>query len=243
MSYDAPWNESIDRQQGRLEALAPNLWWVWSLLASPPMPRNMVVVRLPSGGLLLHSPICLPEEEMARLDALGPVELIVVPNEGHRIDSLRFRKRYPGARVLAPFNARKKVERVVPVDACCEEVLPGLGIGVHLPRGMKQGYELVYEVDLEGGGKALIVNDVLGCPHDHFAPTGLQGWVFGLVGVPGGGVGQARIVRFFFGKDAKAFKRFVEQLAEIEDLRVVTTSHGSPLLNPAQALREAAARM
>ncbi len=46
-------------------------------------------------------------------------------------------------------------------DATAEEVLPALGVRIHRPAGVKDGYELVYEIDLAEGGRALIVNDVL----------------------------------------------------------------------------------
>lgn len=242
MGYDTPWAEALD-PHGALEALAPNLWWVWSVLRAPPLPRNMVVVRLPDGRLLLHSPVCLGEAEMASLDALGPAAFLLVPNAGHRTDLRRYRARYPDARVLAPANARAQVEQVAPVDATCEAELPGLGIEVHRPDGMKEGYELVYEVPLEGGGRALLVNDVIATPHPR-APTGLKGWIVGALGVPGGGVGLPRIVWFNFGQDREAFRGFVRRLADRPDLRVLTCSHGGPLTSDvAGALRAAAERL
>jgi hypothetical protein len=243
MGYDEPWSEAIEARQGTLEPLAPNVWWVWSLMKSPPLPRNMVVVRLPSGELLVHSAVCLPEAQMAKLDAWGPVAWVVVPNEGHRSDLRRWRARYPNAKVLAPRAAVPKVQEVGKVDASCEDVLPGLGITCHTPDGMKPGYELVYEVPLEGGGVGLVVNDVLAAPHPA-TPGGFQGFLMGLLGTPGATFGQPRIVRFFFGKDRPAFKGFVARLAETKDLRLLTSSHGPPLTGDvAGALRAAAASL
>jgi hypothetical protein len=155
----------------------------------------------------------------------------------------RYRARYPAARVLAPAQALAQVEQVAPVDATCEDVLPGVGIGVHRPDGVKDGYELVYEVPLDGGGAALLVNDVLATPHPH-GPTGLKGWIIGALGVPGGGVGMPRIVWFNFGKDRETFRGFVRRLADRPGIRVLTCSHGGPLTGDvAGQLRAAADRL
>lgn len=242
MGYDDAWETSVGAH-GALEALAPNLHWVWALVPGAPVARNMVIHRLPDGSLWVHSCICLDAVQMAAVDALGPVRFIVVPNEGHRLDIRRWKKRYPEARVLAPRNARKKVEEVITVEQDCEDALPAIGVRFHVPDGMKEGYELVYEVDLEGGGRALVVNDVLSKRHPH-GPTGIGGAIGKIVGPPGGELGQARIVRFMFGKDRAAFRRFVEKLASVPDLRVLTTSHGPPIQGDvAAALRGALARV
>lgn len=242
MGYDEPWAESLDAEQGPLEELAPGVWWVWSVMKSPPLPRNMVVVRLPD-GLLVHSCSCLREPEMDQLDSSGKVRWIIVPNEGHRMDIKRYKRRYPDAKVLAPRAAVAKVQEVQHVDASCEDALPELGVTCHSPDGMKEGYELVYEVPMEGGGKVLLVNDILGSKHPH-AVTGFKGLLMGFLGPPGGQLGQARIVRQFFGKDRAAFKTFVERLASIPDVRLMTTSHGPPVAGDVSAqLREAAGRL
>jgi hypothetical protein len=239
---DQTWEESLDAEQGALEALAPNLWWVWSVMASPPMARNMVVVRLESGGLLVHSPVCLPEPAMAALEALGPIEVVVIPSGGHRIDARRFRARYPDATFVCPANARIQVEAVVPMDGTSEEVLPERGARVHRPDGVRDGYELVYEVDLDGGGVALLVNDLLAQAHPH-QPGGLPGVLIGLLGPKGGQLGQPRIVRFRYGTDRAAFRQFVERLAAIDDLRLLTMSHAAPITDPRAALEAAAGRL
>lgn len=242
VSYDDPWEKAV-LPHGPLDEIKPGLFWVWAPCPGVPVTRNMSVFRLSDGGLLLHSPTCLDEETMKALDALGPVRLLLVPNAGHRIDIRRFQKRYPDAMTIAPASARAKIEQVAPVDATCEETLPDLGVRIHRPDGMKEGYELVYEVDLAEGGRALIVNDILADRHPH-GPTGIAGFFSGILGPPGGRLGQPRIVRMSFGKDRAAFRRFVEGLTEIEDLRAMLTSHGGPTIGDVSTqLREAAFRL
>lgn len=225
---------------GAWEQLAPNLWQISGSLPNMALPRNLVVVRI-GGDLLLHSVICLDEARMAELESFGKLRWMLVPNEGHRLDAPAFKRRYPDLQVIAPRNARAKVAEKVPVDADCEDALPPLGIRIHRPDGMKDGYELVYEVDLDGGGKALIVNDVLTNP---IAVPGVGGAILGLLGPPGKKLGQPRIVRFFFGKDRAAFRGFVAKLASIDGVRVVTTSHGAPITSDCSAaLNDAASRL
>lgn len=241
MGHDDAWEDSVEAEQGPIEALAPNLWWVWSVMRAPPMPRNMIIVRLASGGLLLHSPICLPEARMEELEALGPVEVVVIPSSGHLMDARRFRARYADATFVCPANARTEVEANVAMDGTCEDVLPDRGVRIHRPAGMKDGYELVYEVDLDDGGVALLINDVLAQPHPH-QPGGLKGFLMGLAGPAGGKLGQPRVVRFFFGEDRAAFRQFLTGLAAIDGLRLLTMSHAAPIRDPRSALLGAAER-
>ena len=74
-------------------------------------------------------------------------------------------------------------------------------------------------------------------------PGGIKGFLIGLIGPPGGLLSQPRVVRFFFGEDRAAFRGFVERLSAIENLRLMTLSHAAPIREPAEALREAAARL
>jgi hypothetical protein len=213
---------------GQLTELVPGrLWSVRGSLPDMPLPRNMIVWRLPDGKLLLHSVICLDEAGMTALAALGEPRVMIVPNEGHRLDATAWKARFPQIRVLCPANARAKVEEVIQADGTCEDELPAEGVKIHVPPGFKEAYELVYEVDVGDGHKALLVNDVLA--HGERIP-GFQGFLLGLLGVPGGGFGRPRIVSFFFGKDRGRFKPFVESLAARDDLVALTVSHGPPVV-------------
>ncbi|MCA0046231.1 DUF4336 domain-containing protein [Mesorhizobium sp. B283B1A] len=48
-----------------------------------PFPTRMIVVRLPDGGLWLHSPIALQPKLVAQIGELGPVTDIVAPSNLH----------------------------------------------------------------------------------------------------------------------------------------------------------------
>ena len=222
-----------------LQPIAPGLWWVKGSQKGMPLPRNMVVARLPDGRLWLHSVVCLDEARMAALDALGPVGFIVVPNGGHRLDAPRFHARYPDAKVLAPAVLRAKVEEVVPVNATCEEALPSVGVSLHLPEGTRGG-ELVYELPLEDEARALVFNDALG---NGPKLTGFAGALISLLG-SGGVLGTPRIVKLRYMADKALFRTFLKQLAEAGPWQALTVSHGDPVTaNVADALRAAATRL
>jgi hypothetical protein len=73
---------------------------------------RMTVVRLPDGGLWLHSPVRLDAAARAAVDALGPVRFLVAPNLMHHIHLPDWAAAYPEARVVALAGLRKKQPRL-----------------------------------------------------------------------------------------------------------------------------------
>jgi len=98
----------------------------------------------PSRGLLIHSCIAVNEDTLAQIKELGEPRVLVVPNGMHRADAGVWKARFPSLKVICPRAAAKKVAAVVPVDGFCEDVLPGLGVGVLEPQGLTSSEELVY---------------------------------------------------------------------------------------------------
>jgi len=198
----------------------------------------MQIWRAPSGGLLVHSAICLDPEGMAAVDALGPVHWIVVPCPLHRADALPYRQRYPDAQLLCPSAAREKVEEVVPVDGLCEEVLPGLGVTVHPPEGLKP-FELHLVCPLEDETNALLITDALFNLGSH-PPTGFGGMVLKWMGSVGP-LGMTRLGRWLLLKDRARWRSYLSELAETPKLSVLCISHGDAVVGDVSAaLREAA---
>lgn len=62
---------------------------------------NTFVVRLPSGGLLIHTPIDGGEENFKAIEQLGEVRVLFAPNHYHRLSLPSFVARYPNAELLA----------------------------------------------------------------------------------------------------------------------------------------------
>ncbi|WP_257453487.1 DUF4336 domain-containing protein [Archangium lipolyticum] len=69
---------------------------------------RMTVVRLPEGGLWLHSPVKLDAAVRQAVDAVGPVRFLVAPNTMHHLSLGDWAAAYPSARVLAPAGLRAK---------------------------------------------------------------------------------------------------------------------------------------
>ncbi|MEP6652233.1 MAG: hypothetical protein ABJA82_02680 [Myxococcales bacterium] len=222
---------------GEPEPVCPELWSVTGSLPFP-LRRNMVVYRLASGNLLLHSVIAMTDDGMARLDALGKPTIIVVPNGGHRMDVAFYKGRYPGARVVCPAAARAKVEEVVAVDAAAEEALPALGVRPHALTGFKNG-ELAYELDV-AGGKALVMGDAVA--NRDYAPGLFGSFLANVTGGVKGRLGVARIVKMTLINSKAAARQDLARLAEIAALKAVVPAHGRPVVERCgEALREAAA--
>lgn len=69
---------------------------------------RMTVLRLPDGGLWLHSPVKLDEDKRKAVDAVGPVRFLVAPNTMHHLALGDWAAAYPSAKVLAPAGLRAK---------------------------------------------------------------------------------------------------------------------------------------
>ncbi|MBN1205966.1 MAG: DUF4336 domain-containing protein [Myxococcaceae bacterium] len=91
---------------------------------------RMTVIRLPEGGLWIHSPVRLDEATRAAVEALGPVRYLVAPNLMHHLFLSAWAKAFPEARVVAPAGLRRKQ--------------PGLRIDVELTDTPEAGFAAVF---------------------------------------------------------------------------------------------------
>jgi hypothetical protein len=101
-----------------LKGLAEDLWIVdgdvvdWSYWPLPPMPfpTRMTVIRLPNGGLWIHSPVALTADLQPEIDALGPVAHLVSPNRIHHIWIGDWARAYPAAKTWASPGVRARAD-------------------------------------------------------------------------------------------------------------------------------------
>jgi len=211
---------------GDFQQVIPGVWWVRGGLSFP-LYRNMVVVRLPSGELLLHSLVALDENGLRELEGLGRPAYGIIPHAHHQMDAPFYQARYPDMKMLCPAGEKPGVEGKVKLAGTAEDVLPSLGITVHKVPGTKVK-EAVYEVPLASGGVVLVTNDLFGGANQ--GPNSFAGrLMMGIAGVPGRGFGLTRIFRWTQVKDLAAVKGFVRDLAGIPDIRAATVSHGDPV--------------
>jgi hypothetical protein len=81
---------------GKLEQVFDDVWWAWGTVRFGPgilFPRNMTIVR-ERGELVVFHPIVMPDEEQAKLEALGPIKHIVRLGAFHGMDDPRYLERY-----------------------------------------------------------------------------------------------------------------------------------------------------
>lgn len=212
-------------KHGDFQQLDENLWILdGELPHHMPLPRTMTVYRMRDGGLWIHSAIALDDRRQKELEQLGKPKYLVVPSTMHRLDAPIYKETYRSIKVVCPEGARAKVEQKVKVDDSCENAFAGTDITVTKIPGAKP-IELAYELPLKRGGKALVFNDLLvNVSH----PQGLLGKFLSLIGR----VGTFRSPpsnKMLLLDDRDAFHKWLDLLANRQDIQVVTVAHGEPL--------------
>lgn len=224
---------------GPLTEIATGVWTVEGSIKMPlgRFPRRMTVVVLESGDLAVWSAISLSPEAMARIDQLGPVRFLIVPNAGHRLDVRAWKRRYPDARVIAPTGARKVVEEAVPVDTTAN-VLGDETVGLDRVRGFTDDeFAMVIE---RADGTTLVLNDILASVRDpHGLGANIMAWLFGF-GVDRPRV--SRLIRWKYVEDGAELAAQFREWAAIPDLRRIVVSHVDVIEKEPKAVLARAAR-
>ncbi|MBA2919705.1 DUF4336 domain-containing protein [Sphingomonas sp. MAH-20] len=142
-----------------------------------PFPTRMTVVRLPDGGLWLHSPIAFDQGLAASIAAFGPVRHLIAPNTLHYWWIPDWAARFPEAQLHAAPGLDKAAKRPLPPhrvlgdapDPAWTEVIDQLLV----PGG------LLTEVDfLHRPSRTLILTDLI----ENFEPRRIRPrWLRALV--------------------------------------------------------------
>lgn len=117
------------KKDGGLLALDSGIWAATGDLGLVPgvyFPVTSHIVRLESGGLLVHSPIDFSPEEVAAMRKLGEVEKIFAPNLGHTTYLKKAHELFPNAALLGPVGLREKVPGLPFSDLVGEDICPAL---------------------------------------------------------------------------------------------------------------------
>lgn len=219
-----------------IEELAPNLWRVEAPLPNMAIRRVMAVAKMSDGGLILHSSIALDEPSMQRLEQWGEPRYIVVPNAFHRADCGKYKARYPGAQIVCPSAARRKVEQVVPVDCDYDHFPQSSDIQLRHLSGTKQREGVL--VVRHGEQSSIVLNDIVfNMPH----MPGFMGWTLRHVTKSSGGPRVSRIAQLGLVSDAAQVADDLRQLAQTPGLtRVIVSHHEIIAERAAEQLKEAA---
>lgn len=206
------------------ELLEENLLRVEASIPKMTLRRVMTVARRKDGQVVIHNAVCLRDEDMERIEALGEPGFLVVPNGYHRLNANAMLLRYPKMKVVCPKGARAKVQEVVRVDLTYDEFPEDDSVSLlHLHgAGDKEGAMVVRSE----AGTTVVLNDVLfNMPHQ----TGFAGWIFRHVTQSSGGPRVSRIARWFIVKDKGVLREELLRLAQEPNLRRIIVSHHEPI--------------
>jgi hypothetical protein len=194
---------------------------------------RMTVVRLPSGALVLHSPIKLSPDVRRELDALGEVAHVVAPSVYHHLWAGEAALAYPRAKVHAPAELQKKRPELR-IDAPLERARSQDFEGALVPHAIA-GSMLQETVFVHPASRSVISSDL----SENFVeapahlPTKLYLMAGGILGRPG----WHRLLRVVY-RDRKAARRSVDALLE-HDFDALVLAHGAPIAHGAkQAVRD-----
>ncbi|WP_068304002.1 DUF4336 domain-containing protein [Pararhodobacter sp. CCB-MM2] len=119
-----------------LKSVAPDVWIVDGpaiRFYGLPFTTRMTVIRLPGGGLWVHSPIAVDDALMAEIDVLGPVQCLIAPNWIHYAYVGAWQARYPEARCWAAPGVRERAasrDVAIRIDAVLGDEAPVEWAGV-----------------------------------------------------------------------------------------------------------------
>lgn len=220
-----------------LRALAPDLWVAdrpFRVLGFIGIGTRMTVIRLPEGGLFVHSPVEADAETRAAVEALGPVRCIVAPNAVHHLFAAGWKEAHPGARLHVAEPLRRK-RPDLPFDAVLgDEPDPACG-DVIAQIGMQGAPYISETVFLHRPSRTLLVTDLAFHPTPA-SPPGLRRWTR-LTGLRGD-FGPNAMVRLLI-RDRAAFRASLERVLAW-DFDRVTVTHGEVLETGGRAALERA---
>jgi hypothetical protein len=232
-SSNTEWSVSA---HGPIEKLEDNLWSVAGTLPGMALRRRMVIMRLSSGKLVVHSAVALEEASMREIEAWGEVAYIIVPNGYHRVDAPRYKARYPNAKVLCPKTATSRVAQVVAVDGDIETLPSDASVRYELVSGTAGG-EYLFVVTSSSGHVTLVINDLV---FNHPHASGFAGFVMRMIG-SSGAPRVTLIARMLLVKDKSEVRAQLSKLADLPGLTRIVPSHVDLIEGPAaDTLRQVA---
>jgi hypothetical protein len=184
---------------------------------------RMTVIRLPGGGLWIHSPVRLEEATRAAVEALGPVRYLVAPNLMHHLHMKAWAAAYPEARVVAlPDLRRKRPELRIDVEL---GDTPDAGYGEVITQQRMRGIPKVEEfVFLHRPSRTLLVTDL--AFHTRQSPSWLTRTYLRLSGTYGK-LAPTMLLKALV-KDREALRASLDSVLALEFERVVVC-HGEVL--------------
>jgi hypothetical protein len=212
-----------------LRELAEDLWVhdARFRVAGLEIGTRMTIIRLPDGGLFLHSPVALDPALSEELESLGPIRHVVAPNLHHHVHLADYRE-LPGVRLYASPGLQDK-KKNLRFDEVLTDEAPEAWKG-EIEQHCFQGAPLMREVVFfHRKSGSLLVADLLfnfvDCPH---RPT--RWWLRAMGALAH--FGPPRQVRWLI-RDKAAARASAETILHWDIQRVVVT-HGVVLQQSAR---------
>jgi hypothetical protein len=209
-----------------LRRLSDDLWVAESPMRVLPgldIGTRMTVVRLPGGGVVLHSPVAAKAATREAVAAIGPVRAIACPNKVHHLFASGWRAACPEARLLAAPGLPAK-RRDLAFDGLLGDD-PDPAWGDALATVHVRGIPLLEEVALlHLASRTLLLTDLAFHPTPA-SPAGLRRWT--RVSRVRGGFGPNGVVRLGI-RDRDALRRSLDRVLAWDFERVIVT-HGEVL--------------
>ena len=197
---------------------APDLWTETAphSMLGVQFGARMTIIRLPDGGVWLHSPLPLTDARRAALAAIGPVRDIVAPNLFHHLYAGDWAAALPDTTVhLAPGLETKRPD-LKGTSLAGANPWPGT-----LDTRLVDGFRMMETTFFHPPSRTLICADLVANlpPSDH-AWTRCYSWMTGLKNEPS----VNRIIRSAVN-DKTAARRSVDTLIALDPARLIL-SHG-----------------
>ncbi|MCW5893064.1 MAG: DUF4336 domain-containing protein [bacterium] len=214
-------------------ALADGLWVFDRRLAMPGgplLPLTGTLIRLPGGGLLVHSPVRLDAATAEAVRSLGPITDVLAPNGFHHLFAPAWHAAYPQARLFAAPGLPARVPALAgaaPLRDGDPSPWPDVDILVYGPVG-NLGEVVVFHRPTG----TLVLTDLafnvvrVDSLFDRF------GWRV-VMGVPPH-LAPSRTARMTLLRDRARVRPFVERLLAL-DVRRIVVSHGDVVEHDAAA--------
>ncbi len=182
------------------------------------------VIRLASGGVVVHTPGPLTDDVRRAIDSLGPVRALIAPNLLHHMFLRNSIREYPQARVFAAPGLREKLGDVK-VDEVLGDKAPDLWAG-QLDQVLVTGAPSLNEtVFLHRASRTLLCLDL--CFNVRTSASLVTRLLMRVNGAYGG-FGPSRIFRYSVMKDRRAVRASVDRILAW-DFDRVTVAHGEIL--------------
>lgn len=141
-----------------------------------PFPTRMTVIKLPDGGLWIHSPTSLSETLANEVLKAGPVQFLIAPNTLHYWWIPDWKTRFPDAKVYAAPGLESSAKRPLPVDGILGDDPPSDWTGI-FDQALVPGDMLTEITFFHRPSRTLVLTDLI----ENFEPQRTRNWLYRLI--------------------------------------------------------------